>query len=167
MCGSSKRNLSCPVADLLEWECKSIIGGVIRLPNDIRIAESELEEQFVCSSGPGGQNVNKVATAVELRFDVRRSPNLPEPVRLRLERLAGRRLTKDGILVIRADRFRTQEQNRADARARLAELIRRAAVTPKVRIKTKPTRAANERRLKAKVHRSLTKRTRKAKPSLE
>ena len=144
-----------------------IIFTVIRLPNHIRIAESELEEQFVCSSGPGGQNVNKVATAVELRFDVRRSPTLPEPVRLRLERLAGRRLTKDGVLVIRADRFRTQEQNRVDARARLADLIRRAAVPPKARIKTKPTRAAKERRLKAKVHRSLTKRTRQSKPSLE
>jgi ribosome-associated protein len=148
-------------------EREDIICSVIRLPTHIRIAESELEEQFVCASGPGGQNVNKVATAVELRFDVRRSPNLPGPVRLRLERLAGRRLTKNGILVIRADRFRTQEQNRADARARLAELIHRAAVTPKVRVKTKPTRGANERRLKAKVHRGLTKQKRQAKPSFE
>jgi ribosome-associated protein len=148
-------------------ECEAIIRREMHLPNHIRIAESELEEQFVCASGPGGQNVNKVATGVELRFDVRRSPNLPGPVRSRLERLAGRRLTKDGILVIRADRFRTQEQNRADARARLADLICRAAVTPKVRVKTKPTRAANERRLKAKGHRSLTKRTRQGKPSPE
>jgi ribosome-associated protein len=144
-----------------------IIRIVIRLSNHICIAESELEERFVCASGPGGQNVNKVATAVELRFDVRRSPNLPEPVRVRLERLAGRRLTKDGVLVIRADRFRTQEQNRADARARLAALVRRAAVPPKVRVKTRPTRGANERRLKAKGHRGLTKRTRQTKPSLE
>jgi ribosome-associated protein len=127
----------------------------------------ELEEQFVRASGPGGQNVNKLATAVELRFAVRRSPNLPGPVRSRLERLAGRRLTKDGVLVIRADRFRTQEQNRADARERLAELIHRAAVTPKVRVKTRPTRAAKERRLKAKEHRGRIKRKRQAKPSLD
>ena len=140
---------------------------MIQLAGHIRIAEAELEEQFVRASGPGGQNVNKLSTAVELRFDVRRSPNLPGPVRLRLERLAGRRLTKDGVLVIRADRFRTQEQNRADARARLAELIRRAAVTPKLRVKTRPTRAAKERRLKAKEQRGLTKRNRQAKPSLD
>jgi ribosome-associated protein len=140
---------------------------VIRLANHIRIAESELEEHFVRASGPGGQNVNKLATAVELRFDVRRSPNLPGPVRVRLERLAGRRLTKDGVLVIRADRFRTQEQNRADARARLAELIRRAAVTPKARVKTKPPRAAKERRLEAKERRGLIKRNRQAKPSAD
>jgi ribosome-associated protein len=139
----------------------------MRLPDPIRIAESELEERFVGASGPGGQNVNKVATAVELRFDVRRSPSLPEPVRQRLERLAGRRLTKDGILVIRADRFRTQEQNRADARARLADLIRRAAVAPKARVKTRRPRAANERRLTAKAQRGQTKRTRQGKPSLE
>jgi ribosome-associated protein len=140
---------------------------MIRMADRICIAESELEEQFVRASGPGGQNVNKVATAVELRFDVRRSPNLPGPVRARLERLAGRRLTKDGVLVIRADRFRTQEQNRADARARLAGLIRRAAITPKVRVKTRPSRAAKERRLQAKEQRGLIKRNRQAKSSLD
>jgi ribosome-associated protein len=138
---------------------------MIRLTDRICIGESELEEKFVRASGPGGQNVNKVATAVELRFDVRGSPNLPGPVRARLERLAGRRLTKDGVLVIHADRFRTQEQNRADARERLMELVHRAAVAPKMRVKTKPPRAAKERRLKAKEHRARLKRKRREKPS--
>jgi ribosome-associated protein len=121
------------------------------------IPEEELEESFLRASGPGGQNVNKVSTAVELRFDVRHSPSLPPSMRARLMRLAGRRLTKDGVLVIRADRFRTQEQNRADARARLQDLIEEASHEPKPRIKTRPTKASKERRLEGKTRRAKVK----------
>jgi ribosome-associated protein len=133
----------------------------------ILIPDAELQEQFVRASGPGGQNVNKVATAVELRFDVRRSPSLPPDVRSRLERLAGRRLTRDGVLVIRADRFRTQEQNRADARERLHDLIREASVVPKRRIATRVTRAVKMRRRDDKQQRSKLKRTRRERPSMD
>ncbi|MBV1693116.1 MAG: aminoacyl-tRNA hydrolase [Hyphomicrobiales bacterium] len=130
---------------------------MIRITDRISIAEEDLHEQFIRASGPGGQNVNKVSTAVELRFDVRNARALTEPVRARLTRLAGSRMTKDGVLVIRADRHRTQDMNRQDARDRLIEMIREAAIPPKPRIKTKPTKASRERRVDAKKRRSRIK----------
>ena len=134
---------------------------MIPVTDQIALDERELDENFVRASGPGGQNVNKVATAVQLRFDARNSPSLPEPVRLRLERLAGSRLTKDGVIVISADRFRTQERNREDALSRLVTLIRRAADAPKPRRATRPTKASKERRLKEKSERGAVKRMRR------
>jgi ribosome-associated protein len=122
-----------------------------------------LDESFILATGPGGQNVNKVASAVQLRFDAANSPSLPEPVRERLARIAGHRLTKSGVLIVVARRFRSQEQNRADARARLAALLREAATPPRSRRKTKPPAAAKKRRVESKTARGLLKRLR-AKP---
>jgi ribosome-associated protein len=140
---------------------------MIRIDDRVAIDESELKESFIRASGPGGQNVNKLATAVQLRFDVRGSPSLPDDVRARLERLAGRRLTRDGVLVITAQRHRTQERNRQDALARLIDLIRQAAVLPKRRRPTKPTAASRERRMEGKKHRAGVKRLRARKPTDE
>jgi ribosome-associated protein len=134
---------------------------MIRVTRSIEIDESEVHETFVRSSGPGGQNVNKVATAVQLRFDVARSPSLPEDVRERLIRLAGKRMTEDGVLVIDARRHRTQLRNREDALERLVGLIRKAAVRPPKRRPTKPSRAAKEKRLDRKRQRAETKRRRR------
>jgi ribosome-associated protein len=140
---------------------------MIRIDARISIDESELEERFIRASGPGGQNVNKLASAVQLRFDVRGSPSLPHDVRLRLERLAGRRLTREGVLVIAAQRHRTQERNRQDALDRLIELIRRAAVAPRPRRATRPSAGARERRLQSKKRRGSIKDLRRDRPELE
>jgi len=129
-------------------------------PN-ISIDEREISEEFVRASGPGGQNVNKVATAVKLRFDVLRSPSLPDEVRRRLIRLAGRKMTRKGELIIDARRFRTQEKNRKDAIDRLIGLVRKAVYKPKPRFKTKPTLASRERRMETKHKRSGIKQARK------
>ena len=140
---------------------------MIRITRSISIGEGELEEHFIRASGPGGQNVNKIASAVELRFDVRGSKSLPDDVRARLERLAGRRLTREGVIVINAQRHRTQERNREDARERLVDLIRRATVAPVPRRATKPTGAARERRLESKKRRSSIKGLRRTRPPLD
>jgi len=140
---------------------------MIRVTDSISIDDSELDEDFIRSSGPGGQNVNKLSTAVQLRFNVRRSPSLPNDVALRLMRLAGSRLTKDGVLIITAQSHRTQERNRQDARDRLIDLIRQAAVVPVKRRKTKPTKASKEKRIESKKRRGNIKGLRNTKPSFD
>ena len=133
---------------------------MIHITRTITIDESEIQEYFVRASGPGGQNVNKVATTVQLRFDVANSRSLPEEVRTRLISLAGNRITEDGILIIDARRFRTQGQNREDATSRLVELIRNAAQRPKFRRRTRPTLASKIRRLESKHRTGESKRVR-------
>ena len=135
---------------------------MLSVGDTIEIPEYELVERFVRAAGPGGQNVNKVASAVELRFDVARSRALPDAVRARLLARRDRRLTSDGVLVIQANRFRDQAKNRADARERLAALVVAATHVPKRRIATRPTRAAKERRIETKKNRSTIKRGRSA-----
>ncbi|MGH6673136.1 MAG: alternative ribosome rescue aminoacyl-tRNA hydrolase ArfB [Xanthobacteraceae bacterium] len=140
---------------------------MIRVNSKLSIDEREVAESFVRASGPGGQNVNKLATAVQLRFDVRQSPSLPPDVAVRLERLAGSRLTREGILVIIAQRHRTQGRNRQDALDRLIDLIRRAAIAPAKRRATRPTAASRERRIEGKKLRADVKKLRRAMPSFD
>lgn len=137
---------------------------MIRVNAQIELDEREIQETFTRASGPGGQNVNKVSTAVQLRFDVAHSPSLPEPVRVRLLALAGHRLTQEGVLIIDAERFRSQKRNRDDARERLTELIREACEVDTPRLPTRPTLASRKRRLASKQHRAETKKLRGSKP---
>jgi len=141
--------------------------GMIYITPTLTIDESEIKQEFIRASGPGGQNVNKVSTAVQLRFNVARSPSLPDDIRKRLVNLAGRKITEDGELIIHARRFRTQERNRQDAFDRLVKLIRKASERPKVRRKTRPTLQSKRRRLEAKRHRSEAKRMRRPASSSE
>ena len=140
---------------------------MIRVNAQIELDEREIQEDFVRASGPGGQNVNKVSTAVQLRFDVTHSPSLPEPVRTRLATLAGRRLTRDGVLIIEAERYRSQRRNRDDALERLIALIQEACEIDKPRRPTRPTLASKKRRLDSKQRRGETKKLRGVKPGTD
>jgi ribosome-associated protein len=140
---------------------------MIRVNAQIELDEREIQEDFVRASGPGGQNVNKVSTAVQLRFDVARSSSLPDPVRERLVKLAGRRLTQEGVLIIEAERYRSQRRNRDDALERLLALIREACEVDKPRRPTRPTLASKKRRLDSKQRRGETKKLRGSKPGTE
>jgi ribosome-associated protein len=140
---------------------------MIRITDRIAIHEDEVSESFLRASGPGGQNVNKVETAVQLRFDVRHSPSLTDAVKARLERLAGSRLTRDGVIVITAQTHRMRERNRADALDRLIALIREASIAPKPRRPTRPTLASKKRRLEGKKRRGTIKGLRGTKPQMD
>jgi len=137
---------------------------MIRITDTLSLDPREIEESFIRASGPGGQNVNKLATAVQLRFDLARSPSLPEAVRSRAARLAGSRLTKEGVIVISASQYRTQAQNRADALGRLVDLLAKAATPPRPRKPTRPTKASKTRRLESKAHRGSVKKMRRKSP---
>ena len=137
---------------------------MIEITPDFHLEESEIQLDFIRASGPGGQNVNKVSSAAQLRFDIRNSPSLSEEVKARLIKLAGSRVTEDGVLIIEAKRFRTQEQNRIDAVARLVSLIQQALVAPKIRRKTRPTRTSSAARVDGKKRRGVVKRTRRYVP---
>ena len=139
----------------------------IEITRTITIDASELEETFVRSAGPGGQNVNKVSSAVQLRFDLMNSPNIPEPMKRRVAVLAGRKLTKQGVLVITANSHRDQPMNRADAQERLVALLKEGAVAPKYRVATRPTLASKKRRLEGKSIRSVTKTMRRDIPDAD